>query len=639
STGRIPEKSPRSVITRSWQISRKLGINPEAERASTVLSLEEIEDRLHRQQLGQAGVPVIEKLLQKFEGSEHVIVLADNDGCILHSTGHRLIRQQLDAINFMPGARWSEESVGPNGVGTPLALGQPEVVMGHEHYCRGWQPWVCYGAPVFNTAAGRVVGVVDITGPVRKASSEAMILAVSVAQSVQYGLNALALSRREYLRTLSRDIVNRWSGQGVLLSDEDGYIIDHNSKVMRYLDQDSAGILNRPLTELIPGIWDTVHARINNNSYGEINIDVRGDFGIHRPVQIHIEPVSNGNQCYGAVLILSGNNIIRDERVKNASQPELKNTFDHMLGQSSCLKNAIRQGRAAAEDPLENGVLLIGEKGTGKKLLARSIHSAGSRGEQPFVIVNCDTLPADMMETELFGCVPGLFSGARRNGLTGKIEKARNGTLYLEGINLLGAELQAALLHVLANGQIIRAGSNEPLRVNTRLIASADREIYRDLDVGKFRPDLYHHLCVFEIPVPPLRDRGDDITALASAFLEEECWYANRDKLFLTDEVRPFLKRYHWPGNVRELRNLCLRWVLTVGKCNISLEHLPEKILIARCNEPVTTDLPVNENLKSHNDEIIRQVLARTGGNISEAARILGINRTTIYRWKKKSQQ
>ncbi len=306
-TGEFPEKSPRAVITRSWLRSVELGINPNAERADMVLSLEEIEERLRREELGMAGVPVMKKLLQKFDGSKHVLVLADHNGCILHSIGHRQVQKGLDKINFMPGAQWSEDHVGPNGIGTPLALHQPEVVMGHEHYCKGWQPWVCYGAPVFDANGKKVVGIIDITAPVEKAIQETMLLTISVAQSVQYGLNVIDMYRREHLRMLSKDIINRWCDSAVLLIDQGGYVIDYNNKIARFFRSETGPVMGRPLLELIPGVWDAVHTRIQTNSYSEINVDIVGEFGVNRPIQINIEPVSHGHECIGAVLVFNSN--------------------------------------------------------------------------------------------------------------------------------------------------------------------------------------------------------------------------------------------------------------------------------------------------------------------------------------------
>lgn len=641
STGRFPEKTPRSVICQSWLRSRQLGIDPEAERAGTVMSLEEIEEKLQREELGRAGLPVIKQLHQKFDGSEHVLVLADNSGCILYSVGHREVKYHLDRINFMPGGNWNEEAVGPNGIGTPLALQRPEVVMGHEHFCRGWQPWVCYGTPVLDATGRNVIGVIDITGPVNRASPETMILSVSVAQSIQYGLNVLKIHDREHLRMLSKDVSQRWNDNGVILIDDTGIVIDYNTRVQRFLKDQPDGIMQRPISELIPGIWDAVHTRIRNNSCGEINMDLKGDFGINRPIQVHIEPVSRNDRCYGAVLVLSGNSICRADIRHNRDKAELqsKYNFDHIRGNSVTLKKTLKLARAAALDPLESNVLLIGETGTGKELVAHSIHSDSLRNQGPFIVVNCSALPRDLIESELFGYVSGAFTGARREGMTGKFEAARNGTLFLDEIDSLDVELQAKFLRVMDNREITRLGSHEPVAVNVRVIAAAGEEIFTYLDEGKFRLDLYHRLSVIEVPIPALRDRGNDVVDLANIFLEEECWYANRNKLVLSEAVIPYLKKYSWPGNVREIHNLCLRWVLTVEGNVITPEHLPDKILKPdNGKQNLRNVIASQENLKSLNDEVIARVLDQTGGNISRAARILGINRTTIYRRLKRLQ-
>ncbi|MGQ0658570.1 MAG: GAF domain-containing protein, partial [Chromatiales bacterium] len=231
-TGKFRGITPRPVIVDCWARCRSLGISPHAQRAPTQISVDEIEAVLAEAALGRAGREVLDGYARMVEGSGHVIVLADAAGRILYSVGLKGTRDQLERINFFPGGLWLEEIVGPNGVGTPLALGRAEVVFGTEHYCEGWQPWVCYGSPIRNPDGGDTIGVVDITGPARNAHLETLALTVAIAQAVQHRLQIAELVLRDTLRSKFRECERRWPGEGLLLISENGKVVDVNGEAV-----------------------------------------------------------------------------------------------------------------------------------------------------------------------------------------------------------------------------------------------------------------------------------------------------------------------------------------------------------------------------------------------------------------------
>jgi transcriptional regulator of acetoin/glycerol metabolism len=629
-TGEFGPHTPRAIIARSWEKSRKLGIDPYAARACTVLSAEEIEQRLRRDDLGRAGRPVLDQLAQTVEDTKHVIVLADAQGRILYSVGHRQIHHALDRINFRPGGDWAEDSVGPNGVGTPLALGCPEVVIGTEHYCRNWQPWVCYGAPITAPYGGTApLGIIDITGPVQRVNQEAMALAVSIAQLIRSSLLVLHYQRRERLRALSRKRCNRWSGDALILLDEHGFIMDANERARALIGGDYPQLLDVQITTYLPDVWRAIERSLNDRNSGDVDVRLQGKAGAQQ-LRCRIEPVADDGACIGALLVLAAQPA--QARPESARSSELRKQtshyhFENILGRSPALREALRLAEAAAGNASEYGVLLIGETGTGKELIAHAIHTARRRACGPFIAINCGALPKDLIESELFGYAPGAFSGARREGLTGKFELAHNGTLFLDEIDSLSLDLQAKFLRVLDNKEVMPLGATHAIKLDVRIIAAASPELIGAVTEGRFRADLYHRLSVIEIPVPPLRIRGDDVLLLAEEFLERECWAAGRARLRLSTEVAGRLKVYHWPGNIRELRNLCVRWVLTVRGAEIGLSDLPPALRHAQAATPATA-----KGLRGVWDDLIRRTLNETGGNVSKAAAILGIDRSTIYR-------
>lgn len=622
---------PRPVIAQSWQRSRELGIDPFMDRAPTAISSEEIEAILRREDLGRAGKQVLDEFAGAVEGTGHVIVLADARGRIVHWAGYRRLQRILDRLNLAPGGDWAETSVGPNGIGTPLALGWPELVFGGEHYCRQWQPWVCYGCPVREPGTGRTLGGVDITGPVRKAHALTFALTVSIARSVEQLLLVFGLERRQALLTICRGVERRWPSEGILAVDEGGRIVEMNSAASRALGMQPAVLLNAPLAEVLPQLWSPVQRSVESGGPVEEGVAVRMPTG-EKSALCRVEPIVREGRSLGSVVVLSDRSgASTRERSRTAMRSPgpgpTKYTFADILGNSAVLRETLKVARAAAHSPHQKPVLLVGESGTGKELVAHAIHAESRRASGPFVAVDCGALPRELVESELFGYAPGAFTGARREGQAGKFEAAHGGTLFLDEIDSLPMELQAKFLRALEGGEIVRLGSATPVSVDVRIVAACSVDLRRSVQEGTFRLDLYHRLSVIEIFLPPLRERGDDILLLATAFIEQACAEAGKEALAVSPEVADCLRAYSWPGNIRELQNVCTRWALTVEGAEILLQHVAGHIREAFPLKPLA-----HGGLRTAEDAIIRRTLMEAGGNVGEAARRLGIAKTTIYR-------
>lgn len=628
----------RKVIQQSWFKSRSLGIRPDVDRAQTVITADEIEEKVKGEDLGRVGISVLDELANTLKDTQHVIVLADPKGRIFYSVGHRQVQDKLERINFRPGGAWSEDLAGSNGVGTPIALGRPEIVMGYEHYCQGWHPWVCYGAPIYDQSGQQILGSVDITGPVKSLNLEVLALAISVANSIKSGLSIMQYHRRELLRDIAKQKLQQWHSDGAIVLDENGFIVEFNAKAAKYLNLESSELLNKSIAKYIPALSESIQRCYRTKKVVEINYHMQAKSGLMVPVRLHIEPMFKGDKCLGTTLVMvntAQNSAITNDAKPRTLRPQSRFTFNNLKGNSQGIKNTIRLAKAAANDPLESNVLLYGETGTGKELLAHSIHSESKRCNGPFITVNCAAIPRELIESELFGYVAGAFTGANRNGQKGKFESAHNGTIFLDEINSLSMDLQAKFLRVLDSMEINRVGSTEPIQVNVRVIAAANELVNDAVEQGSFRSDLFHRLSVLEISIPKLMDRGDDIIELANEFLQKECLASGRGCISLSPEVKTIMKNYHWPGNIRELNNICTRWVLTVAGNTVTNDDIPEKLKI-NANKSSSTEVIFNSgmanDMRSINDELIKQTLIKTDNNISKAARILGIDRTTIYR-------
>jgi two-component system, NtrC family, response regulator HydG len=278
-------------------------------------------------------------------------------------------------------------------------------------------------------------------------------------------------------------------------------------------------------------------------------------------------------------------------------------------------------------------VLITGESGTGKELFARTLHFQSRRREAPFVPVNCAAIPEALLESELFGYVRGAFTDARQSK-SGLFQSARNGTLFLDEIGQMPLALQAKLLRVIEDKMVRPLGATEETPVDVRIVAATNSDLEKEIGDGRFRSDLYYRIATVHLTIPPLRERPEDLALLIGHFLARACAEAGRSLLRIDDEAMACLRRYSWPGNIRELQNAIQRAVILSRGDLIARADLPPKVAgytapsISMIDEAVARRLSV-EQLER---EYVRAVLESVGGNKSEAAAILGIDRKTLYR-------
>jgi DNA-binding NtrC family response regulator len=287
--------------------------------------------------------------------------------------------------------------------------------------------------------------------------------------------------------------------------------------------------------------------------------------------------------------------------------------------------------------PSNATVLLLGETGTGKEVIARALHLQSNRGDQPFLAVNCALLKGELLESELFGHEKGAFTGADR-ARAGRVETARGGTLFLDEIGEMPPPLQAKLLRLLQEKEYERLGSDRTLKADVRVIAATHRDLGAAIREGNFREDLYYRLKVISIRIPPLRERGGDILPLAEWLLEQHAAEAGRAPPKLTEEVRQAVLRYTWPGNVRELSNSMQRCALLAGD-TVSLFDLSEELVGGVFSDaaPVAStedllDLPYNEAVTAARRLIVQRALERSGGHQTRAAEQLGVTQPYLSR-------
>lgn len=313
--------------------------------------------------------------------------------------------------------------------------------------------------------------------------------------------------------------------------------------------------------------------------------------------------------------------------------------FDSIISDSGAMQEVFKLVQKVKDNDI--CVLLLGESGTGKELIARAIHYNGNRKNKPFVVVNCASIPHDLLESELFGHERGSFTGAHQRRI-GKFEQAIGGTLFLDEIGELDLSLQAKLLRVIQTKQFERVGGNETLTTDVRLVSATNRDLVKAVAQKKFREDLYFRLATFPIVLPPLRDRRSDILILAEHFLKKFAVELSKPDIGFSKKALKLLYEYAWPGNVRELENAIQRAVLMADGPTITEKDLPLAVVTFGSREEATVTSPLSfgvehvRPMEKVKEEMIRLALKSTEGNIVEAARRLKIGRATMYRLMKK---
>lgn len=426
--------------------------------------------------------------------------------------------------------------------------------------------------------------------------------------------------RREQLRTILNSTYH-----GIIAVDKDGLVTVINPQAEKICAKSYEDVQGEHYAAVFP--WLKLERTLQE---GKNESEVLLNLGRMRVILNKVPIVVNNEVC-GVVTTIQELNQIQEAQQKLKEEVLKKGhvakaEFAHILGASAKIKEAIEQARAYSR--VESAVLIEGESGVGKELFAQAIHNVSSRAREPFVAVNCAAIPANLLESELFGYVRGAFTDARREGKIGLLEMAEGGTLFLDEIGEMALPLQAKLLRVLQEKEIIKVGDNRVIKINVRIIAATNQNLRELVEQRRFRPDLYYRLNVLSLRIPPVRERKADIRLLVDHFLTKFKAEHTRPDLRMSQPALALLEKYSWPGNVRELAAAMERAVVR-GKGNLISETEFREI---RENELK------RENVGADPDVLLNALLV-CGGNKSRAAALLGIDRTTLWRRLKKLEQ
>ncbi|WP_400162007.1 sigma 54-interacting transcriptional regulator [Brevibacillus sp. TJ4] len=422
--------------------------------------------------------------------------------------------------------------------------------------------------------------------------------------------------------------------EGIIAIDERGVITTCNATAEQLIQKKKQELIGAPLQS----IWHNspmLAVLTSGTGYAEQEENYHLD-GHDMHLIVTARPIRVHDRVAGVVA--SFRRMVDMRRLAYILTNEHKNLyFSEIMGKSRALELVIKQAEQVARGT--SNILITGESGTGKGMLAAAIHSASSRRSGPFIIVNCGAIPEALLESELFGYDAGAFTGAKREGKAGKFELADGGTIFLDEIGDLPLHLQVKLLHVLQTKQVERVGSNTLRPVDIRVISATNKNLEEMVRDKEFREDLYFRLNVIPLHMPALRERAEDIPLLLDYFLAKYRQILNHAVLDFTPEVKAILCQYHWPGNVRELENAIEYAVNMETTPYIGLESIPARIRqhqsISAIANPAESELPLRERLHRHERQILLSLLHQYGHSLEAKRRIaakLEIGLATLYR-------
>ncbi|MDL2248387.1 sigma 54-interacting transcriptional regulator [Tyzzerella sp. OttesenSCG-928-J15] len=611
----------RAEILESWERSKDYGLLPD-NADKRVLSKGELNERIQKRRgFYKTAVPLMESLHLFTTGSGFLTVVSDEEGYVLKAIGDKEIMDVAKKNALVEGCNRSERKLGTNAIGTPLVTGKPLQVFGHEHYYDLHTNWVCSGAPIFD-AVGSVCGVFCIIGTPENVSFHTLGMAAAAAEAISRQIRMQAAHRIiERGQKNIRAIIEHMPS-GLLLINSKLTIIEANKKAELLLGLTADKIIGHDFYQVF-GIGSIAERELRNGTndrYITLKINQK-----ELTISLTSIPAESGEYVITFEMAEA-----LHKKVNKIVGADAHFSFNDIIGESNSLKSTIELAKIAAEN--NSSVLLTGESGTGKELFAQSIHNMSSRSSGPFVAINCGAIPKSLIESELFGYESGSFTGAKKNGSAGKFELANGGTIFLDEIGDMPFDVQVSLLRVLQNREVMRIGSNKTIKIDVRIIAATNQNLQKAIENNEFRSDLYYRLNVFNIAIPPLRNRLGDVRLLADYFLEKYKVNSSHSVKGFTEEVYEALEAYEWPGNVRQLENVVERGVYIAVTGYIDQKCLPENILPSKKTNSVQQPNITASTLKENERIQIENALKKTDGNVKKAAELLGISRKTIYR-------
>ena len=605
-----------SCITKSWvRCLNDYRLDPDSRIDPEVVGHTELQERQEMlSDLRTVAEGEMANLYQQLAGSGYAIMLTDRDGVLLNFFGDPGFTHAASKTGLMQGAIWSEQVQGTNGMGTCLVERRPISVHQEEHYLSRNIGLSCAAAPIFNHT-GELVAVLDASGESRLAQQHTLAL---VSASVQLIENRVFLhqfrdhyivrfhNRPEFVGTLS---------EGAIALSVTGQVLAATRRALLLLGfPGPADVVGRDITELF-----------NISFTGLVDCSVKKAF---HPVPIFEN--RNGARFFA----VSYAPVQRPARQAAPAAPCADTALDRLHFGDPQLVHNVQVAKRVVERNVP--VMLLGETGTGKEVFAQALHRASSRAHKPFIAINCASIPEALIESELFGYVPGAFTGARKEGHAGKILHANGGTLFLDEIGDMPVSLQTRLLRVIEEREVVPLGGEVAVKLDIRLVSATHCDLQAKIAAKEFREDLFYRLHGVSITMPPLRTRFDKRALVLHLAAQES---EGDGPVVLDEALLAALEQHPWPGNLRQLRHV-LRSMIALRETDLlTLADLPPELgvraapgVAASQNADATSPQSALNPLESAERQALLQELTRHGWNMSTLARQLKISRNTLYR-------
>jgi transcriptional regulator of acetoin/glycerol metabolism len=606
------------IIQDSWSRCRDFGLDHQSRPSFGQLPNAQVSQLLERheslvQTTHQQVLPFYENILSN---SDCLILLADQHGQVLNSWGNKRFVDPAQGLGFVAGACWVEQGTGTNAIGTALACEQAVHIQHDEHFLKANRFMTGSAAPIFD-ANRRVIAVLDVSSDSFLPPSHTLGVVRMMSQSVE---NRLILDQFQdgcfqlTFNTGLNNLDSQWAG--LLIFDESGRILCANRRADSLLGLSL-------LRANIENLFKTPIAQLLDKTEGQ-------------PFALQ----ASGHNRFHGVLRRPQRQPGRSSRILHSVKPLTPPSpapstsgiaLDAIGPGDARIEKAVRQAGKLIEKNIP--VLIHGETGVGKEVFVKALHQGGSRAEQPFIAVNCAAIPAELVESELFGYERGAFTGANQKGSIGLIRKADKGTLFLDEIGDMPLPVQARLLRVLQERCVQPLGSSELFPVDIRLVSATNRPLREQVQAGHFRQDLYYRISGLNLELPPLRLRSD------KSALIQRLWDQHREDWQVAGfepEVLELFDQHPWPGNLRQMSSVIQVALALADDEPISTEHLPEDFFadldLNQEDNRSQVPQPFLNQASLDNPEDLNRLLQAAGGNISQLAKQLGVSRNTLYK-------
>ncbi len=605
----VPQQGLHPEIFQSWQRCLNLDVNPET-HSPAFLNPELVQKKLrYNHECMSAIKPVVDSVDDLIDISNHLIAFVDRDGYVLEIFGSKNIQRVLASINFRIGANWNERFTGTTAVGIALKTGQPSHVFHAEHYCRELHEFTCTAVPIRNPFSKKVIGALNFVAYMSDHQPHSMGMALQMGRCVELEIYRSRKERDDFFREYSTQLTLDQMERGVVVLDDNDRIRRANLKALDHLGVESRDLLNKKLKSLkIFAGWQDLDKPTFINAVDGVEI------------RLARQPIVHQKQVIGSLILLE----------KNAADAAsgADDGVQRPIGRSPAFRKILEYAENTAK--FDSNVLIMGETGTGKEVIAQYIHEKSMRSEKPLLAINCGSIPRELLGSELFGYEAGAFTGAAKKGHASKFELTSGGTLLLDEISEMPLESQVYLLRVIEERAVTRLGGNRTIPVDIRFIAASNKDLQQEVQAGRFRADLFFRLNVLRIDLPALKERKDDIPLLTDHFLRILSESLGKTNMKMSDEAMSAFMDYEWPGNIRELRNAVEQTLVMTEGPLIRVDDIPKHI--QRIFTPPTD---ISDKDKTRYVEFV-QVYNETEGNISKTAKIMNVSRPTVYAWRKK---